>query len=186
MNMRQRLKGVILTLVTRYGRDSRGYWNLRWRLGYDVEKGLHVYRDRWEKQIAQLMQEHNCESILDVGCGKAWLRNLTGYLGSDISLEVFRQNGLKSFLVADATQGLPLPSKSFDTSASFCFLMHQPPEKVLVVISEMKRITKKLIVLKELTKDELKKDVPLKPHCFVHDYEKLFKDFDGKLVMLQW
>lgn len=186
MNLRQRLKGVILTLVTRHGSNSKRYWNLRWRMGYDVEKGLDASRKPWETQIAQLMQEQKCENILDVGCGKAWLHNLPGYLGSDISLEVLRQNKLNTFLVADATQKLPLPSKSFDASTSFCFLMHQPPEKVLVATSEMKRVTKKLIVLKELTKDENPDNVPLKYHCFMHDYKELFKDFDGKLVMLQW
>lgn len=186
MNIQQRLKGVLLTLVTRHGSNSKRYWNLRWRLGYDVEKGLQKYREHWESQIAKLMQEQNCESILDFGCGKAWLRNLPGYLGSDVSLEVFRQNRLTSFLVADAAQKLPLPSKSFDVSTSFCFLMHQPPEKVLVAVSEMKRITKKLIVLKELVKNENPDNVPLKYHCFMHDYKELFKDFDGKLVMLQW
>jgi SAM-dependent methyltransferase len=186
MNVRRSLKGVILTLVTKYGGDSRRYWDLRWRLGYDVEKGLQVYREPWETQIAQLMQKHNCESILDIGCGKAWLRNLPGYLGSDLSLEVLKQNGLSCFLVADATQRLPLPSKSFDVSVSCCFLMHQSPEKVLIATSEMKRVTKWLVVLKELTKDELVGDAPLKSHCFLHDYKGLFKDFDGKMVMLQW
>jgi len=182
----QRIKGVILTLITRYGGNSRRYWNLRWRMGYDVEKGLEIYRKPWETQIAQLMREHKCESILDVGCGKAWLRNLPGYLGSDISLEVLQQNRLTSFLVADATEKLPLPSKSFDASVSCCFLMHQPLGKVLVATSEMKRVTKKLVVLKELTKDELLENTRLKPHCFVHDYEELFRDFDGELVMLKW
>jgi len=186
MNVRQRLKGVILTLATRYGGDSRLYWNLRWRLGYDVEKGLDVYRKPWEAQISQLMQEQDCKNVLDVGCGKAWLRELPGYLGMDISEEVFRQNGLAGGLVADATQKLPLPSKSFDAVVCCCFLMHLAPEKVLVVTSEMKRVTRKLVVLKELTKDELKDDTRLKPHCFLHDYQKLFEDFDGKLVMLEW
>jgi len=186
MRKLQRLKGLILTLVTRHGSNSKRYWNLRWRLGYDVEKGLQKYRNRWKSQIAQLMQEQNCESILDVGCGKAWLRDLPGYLGSDMSLEVLRHNGLDSFLVADATRKLPLPSKSFDVSVSCCFLMHQSPEKVLVATSEMRRVTKKLIVLKELTKNENPDNVPLKYHCFMHDYKELFKDFDGRLVMLQW
>jgi len=186
MKFQQRLKGVLLTLVTKYGGDSKRYWNLRWQLGYDVEKGLQVYRKPWENQIIQLMHEQHCESFLDVGCGKAWLRNLPGYLGSDLSLEVLKQNGLPCFLVADATEHLPLPSKSFDACASFCFLMHQSPEKVLIAVSEMKRVTKKLVVLKELTEDELEDNVALKPHCFLHDYEKLFKDFDGELVMLKW
>lgn len=184
--MRQRLKGVLLTLVTRFGGDSRRYWNLRWRLGYDVEKGLDIYRKPWEKQIQNLMQELDCKSILDVGCGKAWLRDLPSYLGVDISTEVFQQNKLDGGLVADATQHLPLPSKSFDAVVSCCFLMHQSPEKVLVATSEMKRVTKRLVVLKELTKSELEGNARLKPHCFLHDYQKLFKDFEGKLVMLKW
>lgn len=183
MNIRQRVKGVILILVTNYGTNSKLYWNLRWRLGYDVEKGLEVYRDRWKTQIAELMQKHDCQSILDVGCGKAWLRELEGYLGLDISLEVFQQNGLNNFLVADATQSLPLPSKSFDVVTSFCFLMHQSSEKVLVASNEMMRVAKRLIVLKELMENT---PVPLKYHCFKHDYEALFKSFDGELVMLQW
>lgn len=183
MNMLQRLKGVILTLITRYGGGSKHYWNLRWRLGYDVEKGLEIYRDRWVSQIARLMEDHDCESILDVGCGKAWLRSLHGYLGLDASLEVLRQSGLNSFLLADATGKLPLPSKSFDVVASFCFLMHQTPAKVLVASGEIMRVAKRLIVLKELTENT---SVPLKYHCFKHDYEELFKEFDGELVMLQW
>jgi ubiquinone/menaquinone biosynthesis C-methylase UbiE len=107
-------------------------------------------------------------------------------LGSDLSLEVLKQNGLTSYLVADATRGLPLPSKSFDACVSCCFLMHLNPERVSVAVSEMVRVTKRLIVLKELTKDELAGDARLKPHCFLHDYERLFKDFDGELVMLKW
>ena len=180
MNVLQRLKGMILNLCTN---DSINYWDLRWRLGYDIEKGSEIYRNRWGTQIAKLMREYDCESILDVGCGKAWLRDLQGYLGLDASLEVFRQNGLNSFLLADATQKLPLPSKSFDVVASFCFLMHQPLEKVLIASSEMMRVAKRLIVLKELTENT---PVPLKHHCFKHDYDALFKAFDGTLVMLQW
>jgi SAM-dependent methyltransferase len=186
MKILQRLKGVILTLVTRYGGNSERYWNLRWRLGYDSEKNLDVYRNPWENQIVTLMLEQHCESVLDVGCGKAWLRDLQGYLGADISAEVFRQNGLTSFLVADATEKLPLPTKSFDACVSCCVLMHQPPTKVLVAVSEMKRVTKKLIVLKELMIDENPNKIPLQYHCFMHDYQKLFRDFDGKLVMLKW
>lgn len=185
MTLKQKAKGVILSLVTNYGKDSRKYWDLRWRLGYDVEKGLEKYRDKWEKQIVQFMQENKCESFLDVGCGKAWLRNLKGYLGLDTSTEVLKQNGLDNFLVADATQKIPLPSKSFDACGSFCFLMHQFPEKVSVATSEMKRVTRKLIVLKELTEPN-PLNVPLKYHCFRHDYTKLFEGFEGKLEMLEW
>ena len=184
MKILQRLKGVILTLVTRHGSNSKRYWNLRWRMGYDVEKGLEEYRGHWKTQIIKLMKDLNCENILDVGCGKAWLRSLPGYLGSDVSLEVLRRNKLPSFLVADAAEKLPLPNKSFDASVSFCFIMHQRPNKAEVVASEMMRVTKKLIVLKELT--EPTGNASLKYHCFKHDYQRLFGNFDGKLEMLEW
>jgi SAM-dependent methyltransferase len=180
--MIQRLKGAVLKLFTNYESDPRSYWDLRWRLHYDDERGLDVYRDRWKAQVTQLMQDHDCGSILDVGCGKAWLRSLYGYLGVDSSVEVFRQNNLRRFLVADASEVLPLPSKSFDAVASFFFLMHLSPGKAEVASGEMMRVAKRLIVIREGVDD-----VPsLKFHCFKHDYDKLFRSFDGDLEMLGW
>lgn len=177
----QRIKGLILNLFTDYESDSESYWNLRWRLRHDDVRGLEQYRNRWKTEITQLMKEHGCENVLEVGCGMAWLRSLPGYLGSDYSREVFRQNGLKRFLVADATVSLPLPSKSFDALVSCFFLMHQSPEKAKVASNEMMRVAKRLIVLKESTEN-----VVLKRHCFKHNYEELFGNFDGALGMLQW
>lgn len=183
------VKAFLLKLLTDYDVDPRSYWNLRWRTGYDSDGGVdgcpEQYktdaREKWKAQIEMLMKEHGCTSILDVGCGKAWLRGLPGYLGLDWSLAVFKNSGLRSFLVADAGQGLPLPSKSFDAACSFFFLMHQPLDKAQAVSQEMMRVAKRLIILREETSSK-----PLEKHCFNHDYDMLFNGFEGKKVMLEW
>lgn len=188
-NMLKKAKALVLRLCTDYERDPRSYWDMRWRTGYDSDGGVdgcpeHYKTDaraKWLLQIQELMMTHDCTSILDVGCGKAWLRTLPGYLGLDWSLTVFKQNGLSSFIVADASTGLPLPSKSFDAACSFVFLMHQPLDKAQAVSREMMRVTKRLIILREETSSK-----PLEKHCFNHDYDMLFNGFEGKKVMLEW
>lgn len=180
MNLRQKVKGLILNLFTDYQKNPQRYWDLRWKVSYDDEKVVENFRETWKKEVFSLMQKHDCRNILDVGCGRAWLRDLSGYLGLDFSLEIFRQNKLFAFMLADATMGIPLPTKSFDASISCSFLMHQPPEKAIIASREMMRVTKRLILLREVSASTSKK------HCFNHDYGQLFKMFDGKVVMLQW
>jgi hypothetical protein len=161
--------------------DERAYWDRRWKLKVDPVD--QAYHDRLKGKVGQLMQEHDCKNVLEVGCGQAWLRTLPGYLGLDFSLEAFKANGLSEFVVADITKRVPLLDKSFDCVVSMGVLMHIKPSRIVVACNELMRVTRKLIVLQESTIEPAQKkcsDV----HCYLHDYDLLFRDFSGKVLML--
>lgn len=181
----KKMKSLLLKFTKQ---NSKQYWDLRWQLGYDSDHGVdgcrEIYktdaRAKWFSELQKLMAVHGCSSVLDVACGKAWLRELDGYLGMDWSAEVLKQTNLPCYLVGNAADHIPLPSKSFDAVTSFFFLMHQPNKEAECSSREMMRVAKKLIVLRE------EQSGSERHGCYTRDYEELFKEFDGKLVMLQW
>jgi SAM-dependent methyltransferase len=153
------------------------YWDERWRLNIEPQNETE-YRAGLSLQISSILFENECQTVLEIGCGQAWLRSLPGYLGLDFSVEVLKQSMLSSFLYADVTKQIPLPSKSFDAAVSLSVLMHVPKKSIEKAVAEISRVTRKCVVLRESFK-------PGGFHCFCHDYEQLFrKYFDGKLCLL--
>lgn len=170
------LKKVYLKSVVGY-KDPKRYWNKRWKIRFDEKDDGEYYQKLFER-VARILDDNECRNVIEIGCGQAKLRELPGYLGVDFSLEALKQNNLESFLYADITKGIPLPDKCFDAAMTMTVLMHIPENHIKKATSEINRVTKKCIILME------SRLPPKQPHCFLHDYKKLFSDFPGKLVFM--
>jgi len=170
------LKKAYLKSVVGY-KDQKTYWDKRWKIGFD-EKDNGEYYHRLFLQVSRILEDNGCKNVLEIGCGQARLRELPGYLGVDFSLEALKQYKLEAFLFADITKGIPLPDKCFDAAMTMAVLMHIPVKDIKKATSEISRVTKKCIILRE---SQLPSN---QPHCFLHDYEILFRDFPGKLVFM--
>ena len=175
----ERIKRLWLKYVVGYDRPKE-YWDKRWEFKLSAEKATEQRAFELINTIRDLMDEYDCKSILEVGCGRAILRELPNYLGLDFSLEALRQSGLKHFVHADITKEIPLPTNSHDAVLSRFVLLHIPYSKIDTAVKEICRVARKLIILEEpygTPKHE-------QPHCWLHNLPKLFGVFNGEIIFL--
>lgn len=173
-------KRAILKLVGY--KNPEAYWNTRWTLGLDAEKWTQETFQHEFTQITQLMEQYTCHNILEVGCGKAHLRCLKGYIGLDYSLQALKKSEVNTFICADISdRELPIPDQSFDAVMTRFVLLHIPFEKIELAVNNICRIARKLIILKEPSSA-----IPIQTHfhCFSYDLQRLFEKFNGKVVFL--
>jgi SAM-dependent methyltransferase len=179
--MAEFIKRVFLKYVTRYN-NERKYWDMRWKLALKNED----WTDDFKKMIAllkRLMSERECRNILEIGCGKANLRELPGYVGLDFSLETIQRSGLKEAVFADVSNHIPLPDKSFDAVFMRYVLLHISPRKIERAASEISRMTRKCIILYEPSYEQGKAQV--QPHSFNHNLPEIFQRyFEGSIIFL--
>lgn len=176
----QFIKRVFLKYVVGY-RNEQKYWNKRWKMGLKDENWSVEQRKTMVERVQNMMQENQCLTFLDVGCGKAELRDLKGYIGLDFSLEGIKKSGLKEAIFADITDHIPLPDKSMDVAFTNYVLLHIRPEKIEKAVSELSRITKKMLILNEppYCRNGLERQI----HCFNHNLPEIIgKHFEGKVV----
>ena len=172
--LRQIKRGIIKHLI---GYDNpKKYWNYRWKLTKATEN-IQYWSHLFSK-VQRLMNIYKCKSILDIGCGPAKLKTLKGYIGLDFSIESLKRSKLKSFILADITNKIPLPDNSIDMIFIRNVLIHIKPEELPKAIQEIIRISKTCIVIAE-TPSKSTQD-----HCFRHNYHSLFKDYEGELIFL--
>jgi len=176
----EKLKRLWLKYIIGYGKPQN-YWDSRWRFKLNAE--YRTEQTSWELLgvIKELMEKHCCNSILEIGCGRAILRELPNYLGLDFSFEALKQSKLKTFIYADITNKIPLPANSQDAVLSKFVLLHIPPSKIDTAVAEICRVASKLVILKEpygTPKHE-------QPHCWRHNLPELFnKHFNGNVTFL--
>jgi hypothetical protein len=94
---------------------------------------------------------------LDIGCGECyeWGGMLpNGVVGVDINPKV------PGTIKHDITQGLPFPDKSFNTTVILEVFEHIDPQKRDFVISEIKRVTVKRVIISVPDKND-KRNFPL-------------------------
>jgi hypothetical protein len=176
------IKRVFLKYVTRYN-NERKYWDTRWKLGLKNEDWNDDFQKRMFTLMKRVITEHGCQNILEIGCGRANLRELPGYVGLDLSLEAIKRSGLKEAVFADVTNHVPLPDKSFDAVFMRYVLLHISPSKIERAASEISRVAKKCIILYEPPYEQGKAQV--QPHSFNHNLPEIFQRyFDGTIVFL--
>lgn len=182
--MAQFIKRVFLKYVTGY-KDERKYWDARWKLGITNEEWDDEFKEKMFALMKNLMSQNGCKNILEIGCGKAKLRELPGYTGADFSLESIKRSGLKEAIFADVTNHIPLPNKSFDAVFTRYVLLHILPEKIEKAVAEISRVTAKSVILYEPLYDPSKPQVQAQPHSFNHNLLQMFrKSFDGPIIFL--
>lgn len=132
-------------------RFDRDYWDGDRKFGY----GGYRYDGRW-RAVADLLANHyqlkSGDSVLDVGCGKAFLlydlmQAVPGLKVSGIDLSSYAIENAKEevrpFLrVADAAS-LPFKDSSFDLVISITTLHNLPCTKLEAALKEMERVGKK-------------------------------------------
>ena len=96
-------------------------------------------------------------------------------------VESMRYNCLRNTdILPDYWNGktLPYPDKQFDFVISFSVLLHVPPSDIEDVFAEHIRVCKKHFFIATYNSglDHLA------PHCFEHDYKKLFEKHDLKII----
>ena len=164
-------------------KNAHKYWQVHWRLSpYSSKLSLETDRKILEF-VRMVMNEYECGNIIDIGCGRAYCRELPGYLGIDFSMEGLKRSELPEFLFADITRRIPLPDKIFDAALVSAVLIHIPNEKIEKAFSEISRVVKKVIILNEPAYGM--GDLKRKSHVFSHNLVELFsKHFSGDLVFL--
>ncbi len=120
------------------------------------------------------------KKVLECGCGTGRILKMlenNGFelYGVDFSKTMLatarRKISPKTVLVqADYTKKIPFPNNSFDTVYTCASLLHVPTKSIRGACKEIKRVSRKYIVLSEWVGDTTAM------HCFNHDYEKLFSD----------
>lgn len=174
------IKRVVLKFVGY--KNPQTYWDIRWKLGLKAEEWTKETIQREFTLITKLKEQYGCQSILEVGCGKAHLRNLEGYMGLDYSLVTLKKSKLNMFIYGDISdRNLAIPNKSFDAVMTRLVLLHIPFTKIEFAVDNICRIARKLIVLKEPT-SAIPKQTHF--HCFTHNLPKLFEKFEGEVVFL--
>jgi len=142
----------------------RKYWEERRRFEVDIDIEEPTIKER--SLVSNVIFSYGVNRVLEVGCGAKNFRHLWNYLGVDFSKRALK--GQKNVVCADVCH-LPLRDKSFDMVISRKVLLHVPDGRAAV--EEIKRVTRKVVMLNE---PHYKPCVKLEPHCFNHDYEKLF------------
>lgn len=179
-NLVEKMKKLWLKYFIGYS-NPRRYWDSRWNCNLEAENTTEQTGLAKFNLILQLMQKHKCKSILEVGCGRAILRDLPEYLGLDFSLEALKKNALPYSIFADITEKIPLPTNSQDAVLSRFTLLHISPDRIERAVDEICRVADKLILLEEPSGSSFHSQ----PHCWRHDLSKLFTKFKGETIHLE-
>lgn len=164
------VRKFLLRRVVGYSNERR-YWESRW--GWGKIPRNPDYRANMEAKVRQVMLEHGCKNILEIGCGHERLDGLPKWCGLDFS------RNIECPIHADITERIPLPDKCFDAVFTSGVLQHIRPEKVEKAASEMARVAK-LVIL-----DEPHTQNP-KFFSWDHNYEELFRGTPMVYVTEKW
>jgi SAM-dependent methyltransferase len=180
--MKDFLKRVFLKFITGY-KDPQKYWNRRWELGLKSEEWSAEMLKRYIEMLSEIMCEYKCNNILEIGCGRAQLRGLPGYLGMDFSVKALQRSGLTEFIFADVTNHIPLSDEAFDAVLVRYVLLHVLPEHIEKAASEISRVAKKIVILCEppYKRGETQSSI----HSFNHNLLEIFRrHFVGRLIFI--
>ena len=178
----QLVKRVFLKYMRGY-KDQQKYWNSRWKLGLRDDEWTEESRQKMINLLEDLIAKNQCKTFLDVGCGKAAFRDLSGYVGLDFSLESLKRSGLKEAVFADITNHIPLPDKSFDAVHTRTVLLHIPPDKIEKAVSEICRVAKKCLILQEPHYNPNGPEPQF--HCFNHNLPEIVsRYFKEEIIFL--
>ncbi len=166
-----------------YRMDPRSYWQLEGGRKYlEDEAFLLGPGSMSEKQgrfLAAEIEASGATNVLEVGCGYGrMLKELSRNLGSRLCGADFSESQLIAgreyvapavipLVLADATQGLPFRSASFDLVYTQGCLMHVPPPQDKTFRSELARVSRHYVVHTEEFTDSV--------HTFAHDIEDHYR-----------
>lgn len=130
------------------------------------------------------------QSLLEVGCGYGYrfqqilssIDDFDNYTGVDISptmIQLFRRykynNKVKELIIGDVAEGLKFSGDCFDLVFCCGVLMHNRYQNTIKILKEMKRVSKKHLLILE--------DTITLHHAINHRYLKMFDLLDLKLLL---
>lgn len=149
-----------MTLARQYGQD---YWDGDRRYGY----GGYRYDGRWAVAAQSLIREYDLKddaSILDVGCGKAFLlyelsrllpkAQIRGFDLSAYAIEHAKPEIRDQLFVHRAEDPYPFADKQFDLAISLTTLHNLPIERLAVALGEMDRVSRRQYMVVESFRNE--------------------------------
>jgi len=171
------------------------YWNTVKNPNRAITKGN-------EEQVQKMINDHieyisknikNDKLILDYGCGvgrtlKCYNSDYHQIVGADISLiykdKIIKEAnnmGLYFSWIHVNDNRLPYDDNYFDTTACISVLQHTRPFDILDIMNELKRVSKKVIIVTKYSKNgkdnkHIGKDIIFNRHNFHYDYKKICKD----------
>lgn len=168
--------------------DPETYWHKR---GADYQAPGEVLESpeviNLKKKICFLANEKTKFLEVGSGYGRIYIELSTMHPTGDIYysmcdfVESMRYNCLRNTdILPDYWNGktLPYSDNRFDFVISFSVLLHVPPDMIETVFAEHIRVCKKHLFVATYAGGLDR----LASHCFEHDYKKLFKKHDIKIV----
>jgi SAM-dependent methyltransferase len=137
--------------------SDRDYHDFLWQ---QIGGKEHPYIAEKTKIILDIIPKE-CSTIIDVGCGDGAITNVLaeGYpvTGCDISLEALKYLSTKVSRVRGSADYLPFKDKCADLVLSSELLEHLPEGVFVKAISEIKRISRKYILITVPNDESLRK-----------------------------
>lgn len=133
--------------------DKEYYDNFKWNNYYFINTAI----------LKQVLEIPNNAKVLDVGCGvgfhvAGFIKNGLDAHGCDfspIAIEKAKNDIDKTrFVVADIRRRLPYEDKEFDVVTCFDVFEHLDYFDIISAIKELRRISKKWVIIQTLFKDE--------------------------------
>lgn len=134
-----------------------------WELDrYQVDPG-----QRLRARVIAALVEPTVDSILDVGCGNGFVtrhlkarQRVVGLDPSETALACFNGTAL-----VGSGDYLPFPDGSFDAAVCAEVLEHLPPEVLAATVAELKRVTRKFIVIGVPCQEDLRSGMTTCSQC---------------------
>lgn len=183
---------AVATAVRRrlYRMDPRSYWQLEGGQKYLEDEafllGPGSMSEAQGRFLAGEIEASGATSVLEVGCGYGrMLEELSKSLGSRLFGADFSESQLVAgrryltaagipLVLADATQGLPFRSSTFDLVYTQGCLMHVPPPLDKLFRAELARVSRRHVVHTEEFTDSV--------HTFAHEIEGHYRALGYHLV----
>lgn len=167
--------------------NPENYWHKR---GADYQASGEVLEAVEVENLKKLIVKHSSSAarFLEIGSGYGRIYNELKYLMFHLDsytmcdfVESMRYNCLRNTdILPDYWNGITLPYSDnyFDFVISFSVFLHVPPDDIETVFAEHIRVCKKHFFIATYAGglDNLA------PHCFEHDYKKLFQKHGLKII----
>jgi len=161
-----------------------------------VERNLRAYNERGDFWTS-LLSVMKLDNVLEVGCNVGgnlhWLAQLVDPLrvyGVDINAQALRE--VRETLpdvnaVRSPARSLPFRDGLFDLTFTTTVLIHQPPDALPIVMNEVVRTSRRLVLCGEYHADELT-EVPYRGETgalFKRDWGALYQSLFPELKLLE-
>ena len=170
--------------------DEIEYWNKR--------ENPNAKNPDTEKHIKYVKENlKGCKNILDFGCGVGRIfpayEKIDTVEGYDISsnyksiiIEKSNEFDFKlNLTINKKIEDLPYNNNEFDASVAVSILLHQRPKNILKIMSELYRVSKKVIIISwfdpVLKFNDHNKNIDSKNYCYHYNYYEICKEFNWNI-----